>query len=151
MKMPIEERFMRHVMPEPNSGCWLWMGCVAKTGYGVFQHVWNRSELAHRSAYKIFVGEIPARKHLDHKCRVTSCVNPAHLEPVTPRENTLRGISPPAKFAKQTHCKHGHEMTPENTIAVGIYERRLCRTCRKAIWQASNAKRRAKQSVQALR
>ena len=66
--------------------CWIWRGKIAKTGYGVFcQHN------SHRRSYQLFVGEVPAGLSLDHLCRVRSCCNPFHLEPVTLQENLRRG------------------------------------------------------------
>jgi hypothetical protein len=67
---------------------------------------------------------------LDHLCRNPACVRPDHLEAVTARENTLRGIGPTAVNALKTHCVHGHEFTPENTRMKGI--RRVCRECQRA-------------------
>jgi hypothetical protein len=68
---------------------------------------------------------------LDHLCRVRGCVNPDHLEVVTGATNTLRGISSPAINARKTHCRRGHEFTPENTyIDRGS---RRCKACRRLI------------------
>ena len=82
----IESRFI----PEPNSGCWIWIGNVKKNGYGSLT-VKNQNFYAHRLAYEIFVGPIPKDKVLDHKCRVKCCCNPQHLEAVTQAENCKRG------------------------------------------------------------
>lgn len=71
--------------------------------------------------YEAFVGPIPDGLQIDHLCRVRHCVNPAHLEPVTIAENVRRGA------AAQTHCKYGHEYTPENTVI--HHGGRECRTC----------------------
>jgi hypothetical protein len=69
--------------------------------------------------------------HLDHLCRVRHCVNPEHLEPVTPGENTRRSpIHISVIRAARTHCKQGHEFTPENTYRHGPGLRwRSCRAC----------------------
>ena len=75
--------------------CWLWTGTKLPKGYGSFYYLAGRRAYAHRFAYELLVGPIPAdRPQIDHLCRVTSCVNPTHLEPVTNRENTLRGLRP---------------------------------------------------------
>jgi hypothetical protein len=119
-------RFWSKVEKRPD-GCWIWQASGTQNGYGQF---WadNRLVLAHRRAYETMVGPIPAGMTLDHLCRTTRCVNPDHLEPVTHRENCLRGQSIVAKEARRTHCNRGHAFIPEN-----IYWRadgtRRCRTC----------------------
>lgn len=67
-----------NIEPQPD-GCWYWTGHLNPDGYG-----------PHRRAYRLHVGPIPAGYHLDHLCGVRHCVNPAHLEPVTPRVNSQR-------------------------------------------------------------
>jgi hypothetical protein len=126
------ERFFKYV--DQTDTCWLWRGgsrvtTPAGEKYGDFY--WGPPRIhiqAHRAAYELLVGPIPAGLTLDHLCRTTLCVNPEHLEPVTMRENALRGKGPTAVNARKTHCKRGHEFTPENTY---VYPRggRECRTC----------------------
>lgn len=121
---------------DPDSECWLWTGSKFPTGYGVVQfgpraHRFTQS--AHRYVYQLHKGSIPDGLVLDHLCRVRECVNPDHLEPVTNRENILRGIGPSAQLAAKTHCKNGHEFTPSNTyVPPDGSARRVCRTCRRA-------------------
>jgi len=87
---------------------------------------------AHRLSYETEIGPIPEGLELDHLCRVRSCVNPLHLEPVTHQENVRRGEG--ANFWRnKTHCPQGHEYTEENT---GISNRnnekcRYCRECKR--------------------
>lgn len=71
--------------------CWTWGGSHNETGHGLFFPARREPEGAHRYAYRTLVGSIPDGLFLDHLCRRPSCVNPAHLEPVTPAENTRRG------------------------------------------------------------
>src|SRR5438552_9194288 len=89
--------------------CWIWRG-TKSGGYGMIRDEYTQTQ-AYRVAYRLFIGNIPPEKVLDHLCRNPSCVNPLHLEPVPPQINVLRGISPAAQHARQTHCKRGHEFT----------------------------------------
>jgi hypothetical protein len=104
-----------------DDGCWEWTGRVKTNGYGTFfpsrRHSWN----AHRWAYTVLVGPIPEGMQLDHRCRNRRCVNPAHLEPVSPALNASRAA------AMRTHCPHGHPYDEENTGWWGGH--RHCRTC----------------------
>ena len=86
------------------------------------------------------VGEIPAGRQLDHLCRNRLCVNPAHLEPVTNRTNTLRGNSPNAIIHRTKRCKHGHSMRDARVTKKG----RDCRRCHNL---RAKAYRTAKQEV----
>lgn len=121
------DRFWAKV--DKTDNCWLWTATVNANGYG---QAWfeSRLQLAHRVAYQLVVGPIPDGLSLDHLCRTPGCVNPAHLEPVTHRENCLRGVSPAARQAQQTHCKRGHEFDDENTYVDPSGGRR-CRQCRR--------------------
>ena len=122
-------RFMNKVIPEPNSGCWLWLGGTGIWGHGCF-HMPSGQMPAHRFAYENFVGPIPEGLHIDHLCRVPGCVNPAHLEAVTSRENTLRGVGPPAIQARKTHCISGHEFSGENLHLTPNGRHRVCKICK---------------------
>src|SRR2546425_7676820 len=75
---------------DPTAGCWIWLGTIAPNGYG---HKWinGRVTSAHRAYFIHFRGEPHESSHIDHLCRNTRCVNPAHLEEVTPSENHRRG------------------------------------------------------------
>lgn len=108
--------------------CWEWQAAKNREGYGSFG-LRGKMRSAHRVSYELFVGPIPAGLQIDHLCRNPSCVRPDHLEPVTPRENTMRSESWAAHKARQTHCIYGHEFTPENTYRFPD-GRRSCRICR---------------------
>lgn len=136
--IPLLERFMKSISPEPNSGCWLWLGAVDRKGYGTISIATGggkkRAAFAHRISHELFRGAIPTGMEIDHLCRLPCCVNPDHLEPVTHRENDLRGFGAPAMNARKTHCSSGHPFTPENTYYAGKgRHRRTCRTC-KQVW-----------------
>ena len=93
------------------SPCWVWVGSKtskhASRAYGQFSFR-DRRYLAHRISFTLARGPIPKELTLDHLCRRPACVNPAHLEAVTHRENVIRGIGPSARAARSTHCIRGH-------------------------------------------
>lgn len=76
--------------------CWIWSGAITSAGYGNVKRG-GRNFKAHRLLWTILRGKLRARLVLDHLCRNRRCVNPYHLEPVTVRENTLRGDGPSAR------------------------------------------------------
>lgn len=130
----LDERFWAKVDRRSTNECWEWTAARNAAGYGQFRVTGQHSPVnAHRVAYEMSSGPIPAGHHIDHLCRNRGCVNPAHLEPVTQRTNTLRGAGATAINARKTHCKRGHEFTPENT-----YEHPLGRNCRTCL--RSNAR-----------
>lgn len=92
-----------YVIPEPNSGCHLWIGGLDRDGYGKKSNL-GKMQLAHRLVYEMEHGEIPKGFTLDHLCRIRSCVNPRHMEVVTSRENILRGYGPPACNFRKKFC-----------------------------------------------
>jgi hypothetical protein len=113
---------------EDGSGCWLWTASNTN-GYGVIFH-YGRYAKAHRVVYETLIGPIPAGLQLDHLCRVTLCVNPKHLEPVTMQENIRRGSgNGSALWAPPTHCAKGHELTADN-VYVTAAGKRLCKACK---------------------
>lgn len=87
--MPTSERFDSYVMPEPNSGCHLWIGGLGFSGYGHF-HVKCRDVYAHRYAYERERGPIPQGMEIEHVCRLRCCVNPDHLRLATRQENLAK-------------------------------------------------------------
>lgn len=136
-------RFWRQVAFGDVDTCWPWKGgrqqITGRTmGYGKFSHH-GKTKLAHRVAYMLTKGKIPPGYTIDHRCYVPWCCNPAHLRATTIRDNVLAGNGTAAINARKTHCKRGHEFTPENT---GKQKKgRYCVTCRRADWNRFDAKR----------
>ncbi len=118
--------------------CWLWTSARNKDGYGVIQKGRATTLNAHRVAYEMVVGPPPAGMHLDHLCRVRGCVNPLHLEPVTNRENQLRGETFSARNAAKTTCPAGHSYD-----VINVRGARRCSICMSATNARSYAKRKA--------
>lgn len=109
----------------PFSGCWIWNGRTGgqKNPYGVVSLSHSKSVGAHRYVYELLRGPIPQGLHLDHLCMLPLCVNPDHLEPVTPKENARRwGLS-------IKECPQGHPKNEKNIGTVSITGTKFCRAC----------------------
>jgi hypothetical protein len=111
-------------------------------GYGRF-NIDYRYRLAHRYAYELLRESIPDGMVIDHRCRNRPCVNPDHLEVVSMRENTLRGVGVTAINARRTHCPKDHPYSEANTY-VSPKGYRQCRICRSARKRSDDARRRAR-------
>jgi hypothetical protein len=127
-------RFWSLTRPTP-TGCIEWVGSTDQRGYGLFQTHWKHPRrMAHRVAWELHRNTpIPVGLVVDHLCRNTSCVNPAHLDAVTQRVNVLRGESVCAERTnrvEQGRCHRGHDLTAADSWWVSPDgSARLCRAC----------------------
>lgn len=142
----LPDRFWEKVDRGDRDQCWTWLGAKSVLGYGHLK-IDGRMVKAHRIAFEIERGPIPDGLCLDHLCRTPSCVNPSHLEPVTIRENNLRGVGVAAINARKTHCIRGHEFSPENTFARRNGGRgcRACKAIRDERFRASSLRQLAEE------
>jgi HNH endonuclease len=126
----LPEKLENRIIPEPNSGCWIWIGPLRdkKEGYG--GAMWaGRAWRTHRLVYTLLKAPVPSELTIDHLCRNRICCNPDHLEVVTRRVNVERGEGVAPKNFVKTHCPQGHEYTEENTYV--WRDQRFCRACHK--------------------
>ena len=138
-----EQRIFDNSIPEPNSGCWLWVGSIDKCGYGKTSGAYS---LAHRLSYAAFIGEIPKGLEVDHLCKQRCCVNPDHLEAVTHAVNVSRGdYTSNHRNGRKTHCQKGHPLSGDNLYVErrnGVPVNRRCKACRSAVRHKKYMKRK---------
>jgi hypothetical protein len=115
MKSATIERFNEGFIPEPNSGCWLWVRSISRNGNGYGFFKLGEERTAHRSSWIIFRGIIPAGKFVLHKCDTPSCVNPDHLFLGSQKDNILdmykkhrEGTSYSGGRTPIEYCKSNH-------------------------------------------
>lgn len=154
MRTP-EEALWSHSRPGDPADCWLWEGGTNGKNYGVVS--WNgKRGYAHRLSHEVHIGHIPEGMFVDHTCHNADktcpggptcqhrlCVNPAHLEAVTPQQNMLRSLNTiPWAHAQATACPQGHDYTPSNTrVYRGMRRCLACARIRSQVWR--DAKRSA--------
>jgi len=145
MKKTIEERLYKYI--KKTNSCWLWIGPKSDRGYGIVNFSDGSKKYAHRVSYEFHIGKINKGLHMDHICRVRSCVNPKHLRSVTPAINSMEnsnGVG--ATNAAKTKCVWGHEFSKKNTY---FFKRngknhRQCRACRVRNVKNNRIKKRIK-------
>ena len=120
--------------------CWIWTGLLDRYGYGRISIGQNRIRFAHGVVYAKLIGPLADDHELDHLCRIPSCVNPFHLDPVTHRTNVLRGTGFSAVNAAKTQCIRGHEFNSQNT-RTDRDGKRWCRPCHRDGERARRAAR----------
>jgi hypothetical protein len=130
-------RFASKVGGADARGCLPWLGAVQSSGYGSVGLGTGKTALAHRVAYEMARGAIPAGMTIDHLCRNTLCVNPDHME-VVPRAVNIQRAA-----AAKTHCHAGHPLSGANLYGTAADGKRRCRECRRATNRRYEAKQRA--------
>lgn len=133
MTSTLEERLLDNIWVV-DDGCWIWTARVNRQrhGYGMLSVKRPNgygTALAHRVSYETYVGPIPPGFHVDHLCRKTICVNPRHLEAVTPLINLRRSHRDCPRL--KTHCVKGHAFIGDNVVTEKRGQR-ACKTCVRA-------------------
>lgn len=128
LKLALPSKFWDRIYFAGN--CWLWKGATNR-GYGRFHVSRGKQRPVHRMTWEVINGPVPSGKNLDHLCRNKTCVNPSHLECVPIAVNALRGNSPHAQHARQTHCFLGHPLSGEN-LFINSRGNRVCLICNRS-------------------
>ena len=126
--------FARVTRPELDSSCWIWTGSTTNDGYGSVHYRTDRRQgsiRAHRAVWLLSGRVIPSGMELHHRCSVRSCVNPSHIDVVTPRQNVMQAASSiPVANARKTVCKRGHKFEWRKVRHHGALRyARKCRVC----------------------
>jgi hypothetical protein len=136
-KVDLEGPVSEDPLASVTTPCWLWLGKVDRNGYGLVK-IDGVMFTAHRAAWELERGPFPEGLESDHLCRVRNCVRPDHIEPVTRRENILRGDGSGARAVRTGKCFRGHE---DWTHRPGGGRR--CNECARERARAFHARRRA--------
>jgi len=140
----VREVLKKRSVKDKNSNCWNWLGSRSANKYGCI-HFRGRTQKTHRVSYILFVGEIPKDLTIDHICRNTLCINPAHLRPMSLIDNIMAGNGICVKNKNKTHCVNGHDITNGY-----VWKRKIgnpVRVCRKCLNIRQNAWRAKKRSL----
>jgi hypothetical protein len=119
MKKPLSQRLWARFSDLGQDECWI-LGS-GKSRYTTFRNDEGRTTLAHRASYEAAHGPVPDGMEVNHKCQVTRCVNPAHLEVLTHVDNI--------RYSMPTHCPQGHPYDDENTYTRTDVTGRMCKIC----------------------
>jgi len=126
----VQAKLLAKSIPVTETGCWLWTAGTSK-GYGYVKltEIGNNCG-AHRVSFCAFKDEaLVEGMHIHHKCNTPLCINPDHLDQVTPLFNTLvSAVSTGAVNARKTVCRNGHSLAGDNLYVYGAH--RHCRKCR---------------------
>lgn len=148
LKMNLMSRFEKFVMPEPNTGCHLWMGALRGKGYGSFS-IGNKDHIASRVAYELYTGHIPENMVVCHSCNQPSCVNPNHLYIGSYSDNTQQAVRDGRHFVAAGQKNGQVKLTDDQVLAIrkdsryqreiakdyGISQLHVSRIKRKLVWK----------------
>lgn len=129
---------------EFDGNCWSWTGKIGRGGYARF-YLDGHETGAHRFSLKLVGIDLLSQEVPDHLCRNHGCVRPNHLQPVSTRENILRGAALAACNAVKTHCMRGHEFDAVNTrhyVNAWGNPARGCRKCAAILSMERRSKKR---------